>query len=94
MTNTPDPSATASWTNAEKSAMAGDFQTFASIVFEHGQYLFNCIAAINVQQEILISKNIISEDELKGRIENELKRMKAEFEKTQRPAEASNTPEA
>lgn len=81
MSDTPVEATTL--TQAEKEGIANDLNTLANMIVEQGQYIFNLIAAVNVQQEILLEKKIVTEDELKTRIGDELNRMKGEFEKAQ-----------
>ncbi len=79
MTDNVDLNAQASLTNAEKQGLANDLNYLATMIAEHGQYIFNLVAAVNVQQDILLSKNLTTEAELQGLIEAELKRMKEDF---------------
>lgn len=78
-----NPDAPAPFSNKEKEGLVNDLNFLASMIVEHGQYIFNLIAAVNVQQDILLTSKLVTEDELKNKIEAELKVMKEEFMKQQ-----------
>lgn len=72
------------FTIQEKQGLANDLHTLANMIMEHGQYLFNLIAAVNVQHDTLISAKIISEEDLSAKIEAEILKMKEDFVKGQK----------
>ncbi len=81
-----DTTKQASFTEQEKQGLANDLGMLVSMSVEHGQYIFNLIAAVNVLNDILTGAKIVSEEELKTKIEAELVKMKDEFLAAQKEA--------
>lgn len=53
--------------------LVNDLQTIGNVVQQHDQSIFQIIASLNALQNILLSKNVCSEDDMKEATEEEAK---------------------
>lgn len=73
----------ASFTEREKIGLTNDLNFLANMLVEHGQYMFNLVAAVNVLTDIVLKHKLVTQEELTKMIETESGRMKEEFIQSQ-----------
>lgn len=91
---TVDAPELASLTMEEKEALAKDLELIGQVMGTHDQSIFQLIAAMNAVQELLISKDIISKEDIIGQTEIEVGKIQEKFTAAQERAEAAATAEA
>lgn len=79
----------APFTISEKEGLANDLHMLANQLIEHGSYIFNLIAAINVQTDLLLRSKLVTESEMEDLIEKEIRKMKSEFTEQQEQQKAA-----
>lgn len=81
------------WTQEEKDGLGEDLNAIGNLLASHDQSIFQVIATVNVIQRILVESKITTNDVLKSKISEEVKRMQelylAQLERVQKEAEAS-----
>jgi predicted Zn-dependent peptidase len=77
----------ASWTVREKTGLTNDLNFMVNMIMEHNQYVFNLIAAVNVQQTILLENKLITEADLQTKITEEVEKMRQELLKSKASSE-------
>ena len=73
----------ASFTEREKIGLTNDLNFLANMLVEHGQYMFNLVAAVNVLTDIVLKHKLVTPEELTKMIDTESSRMKEEFIQSQ-----------
>lgn len=80
------------WTQEEKDGLGEDLNAIGNLLASHDQSIFQVIATVNVIQRILVESKITTNDVLKSKISEEVKRMQelylAQLERVQKEAEA------
>lgn len=81
------------WTQEEKDGLGEDLNAIGNLLASHDQSIFQVIATVNVIQRILVESKIATNEVLKGKISEEVKRMQelylSQLERVQKEAEAA-----
>ena len=81
------------WTQEEKEGLNEDLNAIGNLLASHDQSIFQVIATVNVVQRILVENGTTTNELLKSKISEEVKRMQelylAQLEKIQKEGEAA-----
>ncbi len=82
------------WTQEEKEGLSEDLNAIGNLLASHDQSIFQVIATVNVIQRLLVDNGITTNDLLKAKISDEVKRMQdlylEQLDKVQKEAEEAS----